>query len=346
MGINKWINNWKKHKEQKVERRRVTEEFVESIMPNLNSLGFYLRESLEIMDYYSDYLEKHNLLDSALELRGQYENVDKFHESLLELLYKYGEKSLMKSPFKSMLGKMVLVSSGKFLMGTSDEQIKILLDKFPDWDAKWFENETPQNSIYLDSYYIDIYPVTNGQYIRFLENSGYKVKGIWKIMDPRKINDKINHPAVGLNWYDAMAYAEWAGKRLPTEAEWEKAARGTDARIWPWGNDWNPNNCHSSVGKDTRKTTEVLSIPNGNSPYGCSDMSGNVWEWCSDWYIPKHYMEQKDRNPRGPTAGEFRVLRGGSYWHESPADLRTAYRNGGNPNDSDRYWGFRCVKDV
>ncbi len=194
-------------------------------------------------------------------------------------------------------------------------------------------------------YWIDQYPVTNQKYGEFVLDSGYTQQKYgspegwqWKtsksITYPEYWNNeewnKSDYPVVGVSYYEAEAYAKWAGKRLPTEHEWEKAARGEDGSEYPWGEEFDKNKCNSGE-SGIDHTTSVTQYSNGVSPYGCFDMAGNVWEWCASWY-----GEQKK---------DFRVLRGGS-WGSEPAYLRTSLRNWGTADDRNNFLGFRLAQDI
>ena len=193
-------------------------------------------------------------------------------------------------------------------------------------------SETPQHKVYLDDYWIYKTEVTVAQYRKFCQATGRQMPGLpdWS---------KDDHPVVNVSWEDAAAYAQWAGAALPTEAQWEKAARGTDARVYPWGNEWDGAKCVNS----TQSTKPVGGIPAGASPYGCLDMAGNVWEWCADWYDAGYYKNAPARNPTGPATSTSRVLRGGSWLTPVPDVFRAAYRFWLNPGDRNDYFGFRCV---
>jgi len=222
--------------------------------------------------------------------------------------------------------RMALVPAGVFLMGSNEHD----------------RSERPQRSVYLDAFYIDLCAVTQAQFMQFVEDTGYKSLSPWR---QHALPGREHHPVTYVTHADALAYCEWAGKRLPTEAEWEKAARGTDGRIYPWGNEWDTRrvNCAES---GFGETVPVDSYPGGASPYGCLNMVGNVWEWCADWYDPHYYLQAPDRNPTGPETGKFRVLRGGSYLsHLYENDLRCSARGSIKPEERLTYIrGFRCAK--
>ncbi|MBM3234751.1 formylglycine-generating enzyme family protein [Candidatus Poribacteria bacterium] len=221
--------------------------------------------------------------------------------------------------------EMVLMPAGEFLMG-SDKSKDNLAD----------DDELPQRKVYLDGYWIYKYEVTVAQYRKFCQETGKQMpeEPSWGWQD--------EHPIANVTWDDAVAYCQWAGVELPTEAQWEKAARGTDGRIYPWGNEWDASRCNNKT-TGPGLTTAVSSYPAGGSPYGVMDMAGNVWEWCADWYDKKYYASAPDRNPSGPTSGTKRVLRGGSWVIGSPIYLRAADRYGVSPEVSYSFYGFRGV---
>lgn len=236
----------------------------------------------------------------------------------------------------SDIAAMVTVPAGPFLMGSVPAD-------------KGFDDETPQHLVYLDEFSIDKYEVTNAQY------NGCVQKGICSqplaknsftrdsYFDDPKYD---SYPVVNVRWIDAKTYCESVQKRLPTEAEWEKAARGTDGRIFPWGNSYDVRRLNASGG-GKGDTTAVGSFPTGASPYGALDMAGNVWEWVADWYASDYYQNSPSRNPTGPLSGHFRVMRGGS-WSSPQSYFRTANRGGRevDPNVSFYYIGFRCGKST
>jgi len=198
------------------------------------------------------------------------------------------------------------------------------------------EDESPQQEVILDAYNIDIYPVTNAEYKKFVDATGHKPPRNWK--NGTYPEGKADHPVVWVTWYDAQAYAEWVGKRLPTEAEWEKAARGTDGRIYPWGNEFDKNKCNSREA-GIKDTVPVGSYPDNASPFGVYDMAGNVWEWTADWY-DAYRGSLYEFNRFGE---KYKVLRGGS-WYDGADFVRCSARNSADPNFSFSTIGFRCAE--
>ncbi len=195
-------------------------------------------------------------------------------------------------------------------------------------------DERPRHRVMLGDYWIDRHPVTNRQFAAFVRETGFAGTEWRDAFSP----GKEDHPVVLVSWDEARAYAEWCGTRLPTEAEWEKAARGTDARRYPWGNRWDGTRCNVAG----RGTTPVGAYPEGASPYGCHDMAGNVWEWVADWYDGAYYSRSPESAPTGPEAGVSRVLRGGS-WGLSRVSARAAYRYEDPPDGRSDFIGFRVL---
>jgi formylglycine-generating enzyme required for sulfatase activity len=242
---------------------------------------------------------------------------------------------------------LVEVPAGEFVMGSKDDS-----------DAR--DDEKPQHPVNLTAYRIGKYPVTNLQYQRFLlDNIDHAAPTDWSGGPGDYPLGKGAHPVTNVSWHDALAYCSWlTGRwredkviekdyvvRLPTEAEWEKAARGTDGRVFPWGEEWEPGRMNSAESELKITTPVDLFSPEGDSPYGASDMIGNVWEWCSDWYDGEDYKKRGDavmKDPRGPEEGEERVLRGGSFDYNRMT-VRCAVRYGYLPVIGDYYNGFRVV---
>ncbi|GKS56576.1 hypothetical protein YTPLAS18_01030 [Nitrospira sp.] len=224
------------------------------------------------------------------------------------------------------------------------------------WSAQAFDDEGPAHMVMLDPYLMDKYEVSNKQFGEFMKVTQHQAPAYWD--DPRL--NKPEQPVVGVNWHDAMSYCEWKSKRLPTEAEWEKAARGPAGFVYPWGNEFDPSK--ANYGKQRDGTMPVDSYPEGASYYGVHNMAGNVFEWVSDWYDPQWYGRLVTSvNPRGPsepiwlggtgtyvdrlTVGEKRVIRGGS-WIAPEATLRTTHRFWNHPlnNSYGVGLGFRCAQ--
>jgi sulfatase modifying factor 1 len=236
---------------------------------------------------------------------------------------------------------MVLIPEGLFTMGANDGP----------------GNERPEHKVWVDRYLIDQFEVTISLYAKFLEAAKHGPPPTW---DEDSVASAGNRPAVGLSWSDADAYCKWAGKRLPTEAEWEKAARGTDGRRYPWGHmqpfvDIANYNRGAWVSDAITLTAvdsgvEGMSVRHGTkqggrSPYGIYNMAGNAAEWVADWYDREYYAKSPERNPKGPSTGEKRIIRGGS-WADLPIGVRATVRISAEPDFQDRTIGVRCAMDA
>ena len=230
---------------------------------------------------------------------------------------------------------MVTIPAGEFLMGNPE--------------GKGRADEWPQRSIYLDAFTIDQVEVTNERYMVFVTTTGHRNPpnpyGTGPLVSVKGIEQL---PVVQTTWYDAKAYCAWAKKRLPTEAEWEKAARGTDGRLFPWGNEpATPKRANFDREWEDEKTLyPVGTLPEGDSPYGVKDMAGNAREWVSDWYDADYYKHAPERNPQGPDKkGVVRSIRGGS-WHSPLADITTSARGRGGFALQTHGTGFRCARSL
>jgi iron(II)-dependent oxidoreductase len=224
---------------------------------------------------------------------------------------------------------MVLIPAGEFTMGrtrlTSDDKTTmrpaVLLDDRPD------------HKVWLDSYWIDKTEVTHGQYAKFLEATGRRKPYHWA---QRPADD---YPIYNVDWEDARGYCEWAGKRLPTEAEWERAARGgREGMSYPWGD--KPDAKQALYNVQTGPEPVGKYPPNG---FGIFDMTGSVSEWTADWFEREYYQRSPAKNPPGPASGIYKVIRGGA-WSDSPARITTFFRNWVRPNQRTPNLGFRCVR--
>jgi len=230
---------------------------------------------------------------------------------------------------------MVTIPAGEFLMGNPE--------------GKGRADEWPQRSVYLDAFAIDQVEVTNERYLAFVATTGHRNPpnpyGTGPLQSAKGIEQL---PVVQTTWYDAKAYCSWAKKRLPTEAEWEKAARGTDGRLFPWGNEpATPKRANFDREWEDEKTLyPVGSFPEGDSPYGVKDMAGNAREWVSDWYDADYYKHAPERNPQGPDKkGVVRSIRGGS-WHSPLADITSSARGRGGFALQTHGTGFRCARGL
>jgi len=255
---------------------------------------------------------------------------------------------------------MVQIPAGRFQMGMSFDQVSKILKKCTRVDKNcarwWFKDEMPRHNVYVNKYWIDIYEVSNQKYLEFVKATGHRpalddtceTEACWQgnLWKGSGFPDKIrNQPVTQVNWHDAAAYCKWRGKRLPTEAEWEKAARGLSGNMYPWGNAAPPGKAtYRRKWRGESTLTDVGSYPNGVSVYGVHDMAGNVWEWVADWYDRNYYKKKINSNPKGPKNGKFKVVRGGS-WVNYADTLHSAFRRWSRPEVRFNDTGLRCAKD-
>jgi formylglycine-generating enzyme required for sulfatase activity len=254
--------------------------------------------------------------------------------------------------------QMMFVPAGKFLMGSTQAQADAA---FQDCQRKYttlkcsqavFNAQVPQHTVYLDAYWIDRTEVTNAQYQKCVAGGTCtppQEKKSYKRNDYYGDARYSDYPVIYVSWYQAKSYCEWAGRRLPSEAEWEKAARGVDGRTYPWGSEINCNRAnYYYAGKDGSKnycvgdTIMVGSYPDWSSPSGAVDMAGNVWEWVNDYYNEGYYQHSPPSNPPGPQEGQDRIYRGGS-WTDEAEGLSSVLRMRSNPNNWIFNLGFRCA---
>lgn len=264
---------------------------------------------------------------------------------------------------------MILIPAGEFTMGTPE-------------GSDGLADEHPERRVFVGNFYLDRFEVTNDAYFEFVLATGHRIPEnakpsatLWTHGFP--LPQIKTHPVVNVSWEDAVAYCRWTGKRLPTEAEWEKAARGTDGRRYPWGNDWDFSKANSAsfwagrtidfqsgadweafwikgegarIAKEKGVRGEILtmpvgSFPSGLSPYGIYDLAGNAAEWVQDWYDPNYYRSAPLNDPPGPVRGAIKAMRGGS-WLKPAVSLRTTDRDWGLMDSRPSGTGFRCAKDA
>jgi formylglycine-generating enzyme required for sulfatase activity len=230
-----------------------------------------------------------------------------------------------KSAMDGMM--QIFVPEGDFLMGVGMERKNVF---------------SPQHLVHLDAFWIDKYEVSNAMYLKCM-----RAGGCTGLVSDNVYYDKWayrNHPVTYVTWDQALSYCQWAGRRLPTEAEWEKAARGTDGRLYPWGNE-PPNPRLANFNESMiHEAVPIYRYPLGASPYGALNMSGNAREWVSDWYDPEYYLSTPYKNPQGPSDGDERSLRSGSY-NENGREVSITHRYRHQPQSAGLSRGFRCAQD-
>jgi len=232
---------------------------------------------------------------------------------------------------------MILIPGGVYEMGSRKSLMELNPTDIFNTDRHTLGPEDPAHEVDIDSFYIDMYETTNAQYEEYVKATGHKASSY---ADNERFNGP-QQPVVGTTWKDAKKYCEWRGKRLPTEAEWEKAARGKRPVKFPWGNDI-PDDTKANFDNHLGKTAPVGSYPAGKSDYGVFDLSGNVSEWVNDWHYPEYYIFSPKKNPQGLDKGQYKVLRGGS-WRNNAEDIRLTYRNATIPKLQNNSVGFRCA---
>jgi formylglycine-generating enzyme required for sulfatase activity len=290
----------------------------------------------------------------------------------LSLTFFFALPGLAKEDKSNLYPEMAYIPAGYVEMGSNDEEIDRAMEMFKDAEGvepvrNWFDDEVPKHKIWVNDFYLDKYEVTNREYMKFVNAGGYVKSIFWskdgqewlsekKIRIPECFDDfRFNdpdHPVVCISWYEASAYAKWAGKRLPTESEWERAARGDSNSIFPWGDNTSVKdgyraNYHpggENQNKDGyRFTAPVQAFSNGVSPLGIFQMAGNVWEWCEDWYGEDYYAKSPAKNPAGPRNGTEKIVRGGS-WLNSIISIRSSYRSYVDPKLRYSHIGLRCAR--
>ena len=231
--------------------------------------------------------------------------------------------------------EMASIPAGEFVMGSSDKKAK--------------SNENPSHLVYLDSFYIDKFEVSFKEFEEYLAANPKQYPTITGWVDRKARPDMLNKPVFGFQWKRCKKYCEWKGKRLPTEAEWERAAKGLEGRNYPWGNE-PPDDKRANFGnccfiQKGSVLSPVDNFDNGKSPEGVYNLGGNVAEWVHDWYDKKYYEKSPYKNPKGPVKGKYHVIRGGA-WNSLPVYLRSTSRYG--DSDAKDYYGIgcRCAKSA
>ena len=237
-----------------------------------------------------------------------------------------GDVTPTGKPDAILTNELVLIPGGEFRMG---------LDSARD--------HSPAHTVYIESFFMNKYEVTNAQYLEFCEATRHQLPEFWEMDGFRCGSSYPNHPVVGVSWNDALSYTRWCGKRLPTEAEWEYAARGgLESMAYPTGNTLRSSDGNYTLSGEGGPVAVGSYPPNG---FGLYDMQGNVVEWVRDYYDPDYYSSSPSENPQGPRSGKFRVIRGGG-WHSGRGCNKVFYRNALPPGWLDFNVGFRCAQDT
>jgi formylglycine-generating enzyme required for sulfatase activity len=258
---------------------------------------------------------------------------------------------------------MRLIPAGEFIMGSTTEEIESARQMDQDGPLFTLRHESPQCEVSVPAFYLGVFTITNCQFARFLTDV-CPTPGqleLWlpvreHILNPLDSNEPFRvernfelHPAIHVSWFGADAYCRWAGMRLPTEIEWEKAARGTDGRVFPWGNEWHDDflRWHGGRRADDETTAPVDAFPEGRSPYGIFQMVGNVDEWCADAYEPYIYRQYAKGQILTPMSGNHRIVRGGACLRQNKLEFRCAMRRGNEPAIVNIFYtGIRCACDA
>ncbi|MCM8626288.1 SUMF1/EgtB/PvdO family nonheme iron enzyme [Accumulibacter sp.] len=219
---------------------------------------------------------------------------------------------------------LVYVPAGEFEMGDGQE------------------NYCPKHRVELSGYWIGVYAVTNAQYLKFVQATGHRAPDNTR----HRESGLAEHPVTDVNWDDSVAYANWAGCGLASEAQWEKACRGPLGLAYPWGNEWDSSRCRHDRNRRNETTSAVQGYPRGVSGYGTYNQTGNVWEWCADWYDAKYYGESPRKDPGGPAGGSNRVGRGGGWGLDDPGFFRAARRYWNVPGVRYGFLGLRLVRSA
>jgi len=221
---------------------------------------------------------------------------------------------------------LVHVPAGEFEMGSAEGEGNV--------------NETPRHRVNLPGYWIGVFAVTNAQYLKFVEATGHRPPD-----NTRHREQAADHPVTHVSWHDSLAYAKWAGCELASEAQWERACRGPLGLAYPWGDDWDETKCRNDRNKGGEQTGVVYGYANGVSGWGTYNQSGNVWEWCADWYR-ENYCTNPATDPGEPDEGSCRVFRGGSWRYGGPDFFRAAYRGWYDPASLGGGAGLRLVRSA